>query len=195
MQEQCPDKRPEPKFKLSHYRKMLREKERKCARAGLELRFVFEGHSAIMRPTSIKIEGNPMTLRTFMNSGPKLLLTLILPLLFAVPAAAHHSAALFYGTAERVTLTGEVARFNFRNPHAILELVVTNDKGEVERWTCETSAPSALRRRGWSQDSVTAGEIVTLEGILASDGTKLMRITKITKADGTEVGVTGRLDD
>jgi hypothetical protein len=120
---------------------------------------------------------------------------LILPALLSTAALAHHSAALFYSSNERITLKGEVARFNFRNPHAILELIVTDGNGETVRWTCETSAPSALRRRGWNQDSVMAGEIVTLEGIQASDGTRLMRITKITRADGTEVGVTGRLDD
>jgi hypothetical protein len=136
-----------------------------------------------------------MALFSTHNRLKRCLLVISLPILFASPVNAHHSAALFYGTAERITLNGEVARFNFRNPHAILELLVMNEKGELERWTCETSAPSALRRRGWSQDSVTAGETVTLEGILASDGTRLMRITKITKADGTEVGVTGRLDD
>jgi len=136
-----------------------------------------------------------MPLHSIQHRLKRWLLALSLPLLFATAAYAHHSAALFYGTAERITLTGEVARFNFRNPHAILELMVTNADGEVVRWTCETSAPSALRRRGWSQESVMAGEVVTLEGIQASDGTKLMRITKITKADGTEVGVTGRLDD
>lgn len=123
------------------------------------------------------------------------LLALVLPALLASTAQAHHSAALFYASNERITLTGEVARFNFRNPHAILELLVTGEDGQVVRWTCETSAPSALRRRGWSQDSVVAGEIVTLEGLQATDGTRLMRITKIVKADGTEVGVTGRLDD
>jgi hypothetical protein len=112
-----------------------------------------------------------------------------------LPAQAHHSAALFYSSGARITLQGEVARFNFRNPHAILELLVTDDNGEVVRWTCETSAPSALRRRGWSQQSIEAGEIVTIEGVPASDGTRLMRITKVVKADGTEVGVTGRLDD
>lgn len=136
-----------------------------------------------------------MPLQTTHKRLKRWLLALSLPLLFASAAFAHHSAALFYGTAERITLNGEVARFNFRNPHAILELLVTNEQGEIERWTCETSAPSALRRRGWSQESITAGEIVTIEGIHASDGTRLMRITKITKADGTEVGVTGRLDD
>ena len=110
-------------------------------------------------------------------------------------AQAHHSAVLFYNMGERITLKGEVTRFNFRNPHAIVELLVTNEQGEVEHWTCETSAPSALRRRGWSQQSITAGEMVTIEGVPASDGSKLMRITGVTKADGTQVGVTGKTDD
>ena len=108
---------------------------------------------------------------------------------------AHHSGALFYSMSERITLTGEVARFNFRNPHAIVELLVTGEDGEVVRWTCETSAPSALRRRGWSQQSLEPGEIVTLEGVPSIDGSKLMRILSVTKADGTQVGVSGRMDD
>lgn len=115
--------------------------------------------------------------------------------LLPMGALAHHSGALFYTMGERITLTGEVARFNFRNPHAIVELLVENDNGEIERWTCETSAPSALRRRGWSQQSLEPGEIVTLEGVPSIDGSKLMRILSVTKADGTQVGVSGRMDD
>lgn len=118
-----------------------------------------------------------------------------LQVLLLTPAHAHHSAALFYSMSERITVQGEVARFNFRNPHAIVELLVKDENGEIVRWTCETSAPSALRRRGWSQQSIEAGEMLTIEGVPASDGSRLMRILKVTKADGTEVGVTGRLDD
>lgn len=120
---------------------------------------------------------------------------LCLQALLLTPAQAHHSAALFYSMDARITLQGEVARFNFRNPHAILELMVAGENGEMVRWTCETSAPSALRRRGWSQDSILAGEKITIEGVPAVDGSRLMRILKIIRADGTEVGVTGRLDD
>ena len=120
----------------------------------------------------------------------------ILAMLSTIPLAqAHHSAAVFYNNSEAITLTGEVGRFNFRNPHAIVELLVTNENGEVERWTCETSAPSALRRRGWSQQSMAIGETITLEGIRARDGSLLMRITKATKADGTVIGVSRNLDD
>jgi hypothetical protein len=129
----------------------------------------------------------------------RLLQTLIATLLLAVVALptafAHHSAALFYSMEKRITVQGEVARFNFRNPHAIVELLVKGENGEVIRWTCETSAPSALRRRGWSQESILAGEMITIEGVPAVDGSRLLRILSATKADGTEVGVTGRLDD
>jgi hypothetical protein len=59
-------------------------------------------------------------------------------------ASAHHSAALFYDMGARISLKGEVIRWNFRNPHAILELDVKNARGETEQWTCETSAPSAV---------------------------------------------------
>jgi hypothetical protein len=120
----------------------------------------------------------------------------VLGLLFAAPlASAHHSAALFYNMGGRISLKGEVMRWSFRNPHAIVELDVKNAKGEIEHWTCETSAPSALRRSGWSQESLHAGEIVTIDGIPARDGTKLMRITGVTKADGTKIGTTGKTDD
>ncbi len=129
---------------------------------------------------------------------PKFLLriSLLVCLLPAMPAGAHHSAAVFYNTDdEPISITGTVARFNFRNPHAIVELLVTNESGETERWTCETSAPSALRRRGWSQEVMQEGDIMTLEGIRARDGSLLMRITRAVKADGTVIGVSRSLDD
>lgn len=104
-------------------------------------------------------------------------------------AEAHHSAAVFYDANSRVTVTGQVIRFNFRNPHAIVELQVRAENGEDQRWTAETSAPSALRRRGWSQESLTPGETVTLEGLKALDGSHFMRIVSATRADGTEIGL------
>ena len=125
------------------------------------------------------------------------LLSLAITLFSLLPSAAtaHHSAALFYSMGDRISLQGEVISFNFRNPHAILELQVTDENGTTVRWTCETSAPSALRRRGWSQESITRGEFVTLDGVPASDGSNLMRITSVTKADGSQVGVSARMDD
>jgi hypothetical protein len=111
-------------------------------------------------------------------------------LLSALPAAAHHSGAMFYNReGTTITLTGTVLRFNFANPHAIVELDVRTGEGASQRWTAETSSPSGLKRRGWSQDSLKPGDTVTLEGYRALDGSLLMRITRVWLADGTEVGV------
>jgi hypothetical protein len=108
----------------------------------------------------------------------------------AMPALAHHSGAMFYNReGDLLKITGEVQRFNFANPHAIVELLVTADSGELQRWTAETASPSGLKRRGWSQDSLPPGAIVTLEGYPALDGSRLMRITRVWLEDGTEVGV------
>jgi hypothetical protein len=111
-------------------------------------------------------------------------------LLFALPVAAHHSGAMFYNReGATLTITGTVLRFNFANPHAIVELDVASEAGATQHWTAETSSPSGLKRRGWSQESLKPGDTVTLEGYRALDGSLLMRITRVWLADGTEVGV------
>jgi hypothetical protein len=123
------------------------------------------------------------------------LLTVAAATVLASSAAAHHSGALFYDADSGITLTGTVSRFSFRNPHAIVELEVLTSAGETQRWVAETAAPSALRRRGWSQESLAPGETVTLDGFRARDGSRLMRITRVTRADGSEVGVPRGLDE
>ena len=104
-------------------------------------------------------------------------------------AFAHHSAALFYDVDGRTTVSGTVTEFRFANPHAILKFDVVGENGEVQHWTAETTSPSILRRRGWSQDSFQPGEKVTLEGMPSIDGSYLMRITRAFREDGSEIGV------
>ena len=104
-------------------------------------------------------------------------------------AYAHHSAPVFYKVDERTTVSGTVSEFRFSNPHAILKLEVLGEDGEKQQWTAETTSPSILRRRGWSQESFKAGEKVKLEGMPSIDGSYLMRITRAFREDGTEIGV------
>jgi hypothetical protein len=113
----------------------------------------------------------------------------VMLILVAGSAYAHHSAPVFYKVVERVTVSGTVTEFRFSNPHAILKFEVTGESGKIEQWTAETTSPSILRRRGWSQTSFTPGEKVTLEGMPSLDGTYLMRITRAFREDGTEIGV------
>jgi Family of unknown function (DUF6152) len=115
--------------------------------------------------------------------------------LTATVARAHHSAALFYDLKGHITVTGKLTEFRFANPHAILKLEVAGPDGEIQHWTAETTSPSVLRRRGWSQQSFRPGEIVTLEGLPSVDGSYLMRITRAFHEDGTEIGVPSGTDN
>jgi hypothetical protein len=110
-------------------------------------------------------------------------------LLLATGSAAHHSAAVFYKVDERATISGTVSEFRFSNPHAILKLEVVAADGKQQLWTAETTSPSVLRRRGWSQQSFTTGETVTIEGMPSQDGSYLLRITRAFREDGTEIGI------
>jgi hypothetical protein len=113
----------------------------------------------------------------------------VMLVLAAAGAGAHHSAPVFYKVDERVTVSGTVSEFRFSNPHAILTFDVIGENGEVQRWTAETTSPSILRRRGWSQTSFKPGEKVKLEGMPSLDGSYLIRITRAFREDGTEIGL------
>jgi hypothetical protein len=115
-----------------------------------------------------------------------LLVTLVLG---AGAAFAHHSAPVFYKVEERITVSGTVTEFRFNNPHAILKFDVVAANGEKQQWTAETTSPSILRRRGWSQESFAPGDKVKLEGMPSQDGSYLMRITRAFREDGTEIGI------
>lgn len=110
-------------------------------------------------------------------------------MLVAGAVCAHHSAPVFYKVEERATISGTVTEFRFSNPHAILKFEVVAADGEKQQWTAETTSPSILRRRGWSQTSFQPGEKVKLEGMPSIDGSYLMRITRAWREDGTEIGV------
>lgn len=110
-------------------------------------------------------------------------------ILGAGAAFAHHSAPVFYKVDERMTVSGTVTEFRFNNPHAILKFDVVGPNGEKQQWTAETTSPSILRRRGWSQASFAPGDKVKLEGMPSQDGSYLMRITRAFREDGTEIGI------
>ncbi len=110
-------------------------------------------------------------------------------LLAAGAVCAHHSAPVFYKVNERTTISGTVTEFRFANPHAILKFEVVDADGATQQWTAETTSPSILRRRGWSQASFAPGEKVKLEGMPSLDGSYLIRITRAWREDGTEIGI------
>ena len=76
-------------------------------------------------------------------------------------AAAHHSYAMF-DMKELITITGTVKEFQWTNPHSWLWLDVPNDKGGTDQWGIEGMSPNFLGRRGWSKNTLKAGDKVSV---------------------------------
>lgn len=109
-------------------------------------------------------------------------------LVLGAPAAlAHHSFAVHFVDDRTIEVNGTVSAFRFSNPHGVLSFDVKKDDGTVEQWRAETNSPSVLRRRGWTKDSLKAGDSIRIVGFPSRDGTPYMRISKITFADGHEL--------
>ncbi len=101
---------------------------------------------------------------------------------------AHHSFAVFFDDNRLVRIEGTVKRFRFANPHGSIVVTVTGRSGEEHDWRIETTSPSILNRRGWTRTSLKPGDRVTVEGWLARDGSRYLRLRQVTDANGNPVG-------
>src|ERR1700733_5489952 len=80
-------------------------------------------------------------------------------MLAAVPAPAHHSAAMF-DPEKVVTLTGTVKDFEYTNPHSWLYVLVRDEQGVETLWGFEAEGPSALMRAGIKKSALQPGDMV-----------------------------------
>jgi hypothetical protein len=94
---------------------------------------------------------------------------------------AHHSV-LAYDGSTATTLTGAVVKVLWQNPHAYIDLDVGAD-GTRRRWIVENEGPVALERLGWTKSSLMPGDVVTIMGARARDGSARLRCASVTLAD------------
>ena len=107
----------------------------------------------------------------------------VIAALFALPSWAHHSFPAQYDADKPITLTGAVTKVEWMNPHILFAIDVKDEKtGEVTNWTLEMGSPNSLMRLGWKRDSLKAGEVVTVEGFRARDGSHLANARSVTLA-------------
>src|SRR5271165_842468 len=112
-------------------------------------------------------------------------LTLVLAALFAcAPLLAHHGE-VNYDTEKVVSVKGTVTDFQFINPHVQIFLDVKDDKGEIEKWSCEARSPIMLVRvGGWDKNTIKPGDVITASGYRTKNGSYMLRLQKIVLADG-----------
>ena len=107
--------------------------------------------------------------------------------MYAIPAVAHHSFAMF-DASKTMTLEGTVKEFHWTNPHSWIFLTVANAGGQLTQWAIELGSPSGLVRRGWVSKSITPGMNVKVVIHPLRDGTAGGQFLGVTLPDGTQLG-------
>jgi Family of unknown function (DUF6152) len=114
------------------------------------------------------------------------LLTIVTGLLFAFPAASHHSTANF-DRSMQLEITGVVTRFQFSNPHSLIQMDVPDDaSGQTQTYSVFATSRVVLLRYGWRPESVNAGDTITITGHPDFDNPLFVYMTGIRFADGSE---------
>ena len=100
---------------------------------------------------------------------------------------AHHSFAMF-DTGKTVTLSGTVTAFEWTNPHAYIEVDVTEPGGAVKHWSVEMGSPSILQQSGWKFKDLKFGDKVTVSISPLRNGDPGGLLVQATLPDGRVLG-------
>jgi hypothetical protein len=100
-------------------------------------------------------------------------------------AWAHHSTSAVFDMGKKVQVTGTLTKVEWINPHISIFVDAKGDKG-VEAWHFEGSPPAWFRRVGVNKNDIAkaTGQMITVDGVKAKDGTLYGYLQKITFADG-----------
>jgi hypothetical protein len=99
---------------------------------------------------------------------------------------AHHNMSALFDFNNRVSLSGTLTKYDWRNPHIYLAVDVKGDKDAVETWELEGPPPSFFRTRDVSKmDFENAfGKMVKFEASRARDGSHNGLLRVMTLPDG-----------
>lgn len=100
-------------------------------------------------------------------------------------AWAHHNMSAVFDFNNRVSLSGTLTKFDWRNPHINLTVEVKGDK-DVETWQVEGPPPSFFRLRDISKMDFenASGKVVKFEASRARDGSRSGLLRVMTLPDG-----------
>ena len=108
----------------------------------------------------------------------------VVVLLSVVPSLAHHTVANTFDVGKLVPLTGAVTAIDWKNPHVIYHLAVSDVNGAAIDWEIESRHLQGMRRAGVEPDTIKVGDRVTMNVMLARDGSRHAATVSMVLADG-----------
>jgi Family of unknown function (DUF6152) len=101
--------------------------------------------------------------------------------------SAHHAVQTVFDLNKPITVTGSITAVEWVNPHSYISIDVRGDKDAVQHWLFELPGSGGVRqlRAGLAdRGGLKPGDIVTIEGIGAKDGTPTGFAYRLRVADG-----------
>ena len=106
--------------------------------------------------------------------------------LFAGPVLAHHSFAIFDQTKVNY-VTGTVKDFEWVNPHAWLNVNITDPAGKTATWSFEGGSVAQLASLGWKKDMFRTGEKIEVGFRPMKDGSRGGQLMSAKAENGQKV--------
>lgn len=110
----------------------------------------------------------------------------LLASLCASSALSHHSNAGL-DMESLVRIEGVVTEFNWRNPHVYFVVESANAAGESLDWDIQMASTITVSRMGWTRNSLSVGDRVSLMAHAAFDGRPYALMDSIEKEGGVEL--------
>jgi Family of unknown function (DUF6152) len=112
----------------------------------------------------------------------------VVSLVIAVPAVAHHSAAVAYDVDKTISVKGVISEVKWVNPHTWIFVDAKDEAGKAVKWGFEGKVPNQLIRLGITPSVLKPGIEVTVTGHPARDASQnYCEVLEVTFADGKTI--------
>jgi len=112
----------------------------------------------------------------------------VVSVVIAVPAAAHHSAAVAYDVDKTISVKGVISEVKWVNPHTWIFVDAKDEAGKAVKWGFEGKVPNQLIRLGITPSVLKPGIVVTVTGHPARDASQnYCEVMELTFADGKRI--------
>jgi hypothetical protein len=111
------------------------------------------------------------------------LLMLLGVVVLTAEVAAHHGSAEYHVDRE-VTVSGVIQEWRWTNPHTWVYLRAAGAPDRQATWSGEGPPLSWAQQRGWSKDTLRAGEEVTLVMYPSRQDARAGLVKRIRRANG-----------